>query len=309
GIRFSSKVILAKIEAVYATDPVPTGAANALLMTDVTIAPMEGDSVSRNLARPYMGAQEEFAVGLHMVLSGSTELVGSGSAGVAPAWGPLARACGLAEVIAADTSVAYNPVSESHESISLYFWIGATRHVLKGCRGTAVLTITAQGIPVIRWTFTGLYAEPSEVAQAAPTLTSWQRPVVATKTNTPTFTVGGVAMVLRNFELDLACSVERRLLIGKEEILIVDRAESIAAQVEAVPLTTFNPFAKASDMSNLAVSIVHGTVAGHISNIAAPTCQMQRPTGYENQQNILEWPLRLTPKPSAGNDQFTLTLT
>ena len=83
----------------------------------------------------------------------------------------------------------------------------------------------------------------------------------------------------------------------------------LACTVEAVPLTTFNPFALANAQTQIAANIVHGTVAGNIATIAMPTAQVLRPAGYENQQNILEWPLRLTPLPSAGNDQFSITLT
>ncbi|KAK0331661.1 hypothetical protein LTR94_028026 [Friedmanniomyces endolithicus] len=82
-IKWRSKIILAKIEplASYGVDSVPTGALNAMLMTNVTFQPMEGQSVSRNLERPYMGAQEELPVGLYSVLQGDIELVGSGSTG------------------------------------------------------------------------------------------------------------------------------------------------------------------------------------------------------------------------------------
>jgi hypothetical protein len=45
------------------------------------------------------------------VVEFDVDLVGSGTAGTAPAWGPLIQACAFAEVIVASTSVTYNPVS------------------------------------------------------------------------------------------------------------------------------------------------------------------------------------------------------
>lgn len=307
-IKWRSKILLAKIETTYGVDPVPA-TANGILGIDVEIQPMEGNDESRNIIQAYLGGQEDLPTSLHAILTYSTELTGSGTAGTAPAWGPMLRACGLAEVIVAATSVTYNPISDNMESISHYFWVGDTRHVITGCRGTAELTVNAQGIPAIRWTFTGLFQNPTEVSRVTPTLTGFKKPKVATTTNTPTFNINGVSLVMRNFSLNFNNEVEQRLLIGKEEILIVDRAEEITTQVEAVPLTTFDPFTLAGASTSVALNLVHGTVAGEIVTLAAPTCRVQRPSSYTNEQGVLEWPLNLKALPNAGNDQFTLALT
>ena len=102
AIKFDSKILLAKIEVTYATDVVPTGAADAVLAKNIELRPMEGQDVSRELEQPYIGAQEELPVGLYSVLTYEVEAVGSGSTGVAPAWGPLMRSCGVAEVVTED---------------------------------------------------------------------------------------------------------------------------------------------------------------------------------------------------------------
>jgi len=307
-IKWRSKIILAKIEAVYGTDSAPA-AGNGILARNVSFEPMAGEDVSRELERPYLGAQPEIPTGLRAVLAFETELQGSGAAGTPPAWGVLARGAALSEVIAAGVSVTYAPVSDAMESVSIYFWTGDTRHVLLGCRGTGIVTLNAQGIPVVRWTFTGLWAAPSEQARVNPNLAGFIAPAVATKANTPTFTVDGVALVLRSFTFDFGNQVEPRLLIGREEILIVDKAEAISAQVEAVALTTFHPLALAQAQTQVPVSLVHGTAAGRIVTLSAPAAQLKRLSGYENNQDILEWPLRLAPLPDAGNDQFSITLT
>lgn len=310
-IRWNSCIILAKIEATYGADPAPTGAANAILMTDVSLTPMDGEDVSRNLMRPYHGAQEEIPAGLRVQLTGSTELVGSGAAGTAPPWGVLARACGLAQVVSAGVNVVYSPISDGHEAITIYVWWGGTRQVLSGVRGTATLTINAQGIPTLRWTLTGLWNQPAEVARATPSFDAWEKPQIASNANTPDFTIGGDPFVLRSFSLDLGCQVAPRLMIGREEIWIEERSETVAATIEAVPLTTFDPFAIARQGSDAPqeVEITHGTIAGRIVSLNAPTCQLMRPTGYAQAQGVVEWPLRFKPLPNLGNDQFTLTLT
>lgn len=308
-IKWRSKIILFKLETTYATDAAPTGAADAILATEVRLTAMEGNDVSRNLELPYLAAQATIPAELHAKLSFRVELAPSGTAGVAPPWGSLLRACAVAETVEADTSVTYNPISTGHESGSFYMWIGDTRYVITGARGNCMIQLSAQGIPYLQFEFTGLFTQPSEQARATPTLTSWQKPQLASSANTPTFTLDGTDLVLRSFELNLGNAVENRFLIGAETIVITDKAESIQCTVEAVPLTTFNPFSLAAAQTEVEAEIVHGVGVGKVATLNIPAAQVQRPQGLENAQDVTEWPLRLVPLPTAGNDQWTLALT
>jgi hypothetical protein len=308
-IKWQSKIILAKMETVYGTDSVPTGAANAMLMKDVEFRPMEGEDVSRALERPSLGAQEEFPVALRAMLTGSVELVGSGTAGTAPAWGPLMRACGIAETVSVGVDVEYTPISDGHESCSLYFHIGPTRHIMLGTRGNVEFTVNAQGIPVAKFSLTGLFVTPSDQARPTPDLSLFELPQVATDANTPVFTVGGTSFVLRELGFNIGNDVQPRLLIGRESIEIVDRAESLSATVEAVPLATYNPYAIAAARTRQAVVLTHGTAAGGITTFSWPTCAQKRLSGFQQNQNIVEWPLVLTPLQTDGDDQWAITLT
>lgn len=309
AIFYRLMVLLAKREVTYGLDPTLTGATDAILAQNVSIRPMEGQDVNRNLIVPYLGNQGSIPAGLNVVMEFDTELAGSGVAGTAPAWGTLARGVGLAEVVSAGVSVAYSPISSGFESLYMKFWMGGTLHALKGARGTGKATINAQGIPIFHWTYTGLWVAPAEVAAAVPTLTGFKKPLIASKANTPTFTVNAVPLVMRNFSLDFSCKIEPRLLVGSESILITDRNEKIDVVCEAVPVTTLDVYGIANAQTQVPVSIVHGVTAGNIITISAPTCQIERPTGYQQNQGIAEWPLSLTPQPSAGNDQFTITVT
>jgi hypothetical protein len=308
-IKWRSKTLLAKIETNYGDDALPSPAANAILAVDVQITPMEGSDVSRNLETPYLGAQGTVPTELHAKLSYKVELSTSGAAGVAPAWGPLLRACAVAEVIDAGVSVTYNPVSDDHESLTQYLWIGETRYALIGARGNCMISVSAQGIPYLEFEFTGLFTQPAETARVTPTLGAFTKPKVATNQNTPGFEIDSTEFVMRSFKLDLGNQVENRFLIGSEGVLITDKSEGVEATVEALPLTTFNPFALAEAQTAVALGLVHGTGAGNVSTLNAPTAQIQRPQGLEDAQGIKEWPLRFVPTPVVGNDQWTLTLT
>jgi len=308
-LYWESKVILIKPEANYGEDAAPT-AANAVLMTDVEFRPMEGTDEARNLELPWMGGDDEYPAGLHGILTGSIELVGSGTPGTAPAWSAVARACGLAEVVTAGASVEYHPISRGHEAVTGYFYIGNTKHALLGMRGTAVVQIEAQKIPKLRVTLTGLWRKP--VKSAPPTAISfaaWQDPELATSVNTPVFKLNGISLVMRSCNIDLGCDVQGRFLVGEESIRIVDREEEISMVVEAQELDVIDPYDLAIKRGKVPFEMQHGTQPGFITTVNASRCQVKRPTGYQQNQKIAEWPLSAKPLPTAGNDQFTIALT
>jgi hypothetical protein len=308
-LKWKAKVLLFKIEATYGTDAAPTGAADAVLAQDVQVKPMEGSDVSRDLETAQFAADATIPTELQSELTFDVELAPSGTAGTAPGWGTLLRACGLAETITPGTSVVYNPITDNPESATAYLYIDSTLYALIGARGTVKLDVQAQAIPKLKFTFKGLFVKPSEAARPSADQSAWVKPQLATHANTPTFTIDGTALVMRSFMLDLANQIEGRFLIGKEAIAITDRSETIETTVEAQPLSAFDPFQMALDQAGVTVALTHGTGAGNIASLEIPKAQMQRPQGLSNSQNVKEWPLRLVPLPVAGNDQFTLTLT
>lgn len=310
AIFWRNKLLLAKVEVTYGLDPTPTAVANAIMASDVDLSPMEGQDIDRNLDLPYMAASGTIPADLHMKLAFKVEMQASGVAGTAPAWGPLLRLCGVAQTIVAATSVTYNPISEGQESGTFYFYIGETLFKMKGARGTSKFTISAQGIPQIEFSFTGLYDVPTQ--NARPTnavLTAFKKPKIAAKAHTPIFTIAGTALKMRQFVMDLGVSVEPRLQVTSEEILITDRTEMIETTVDAEALTLINPYQLAADQATVAVVLQHGTTIGSKITFNLPALQLQRPAGLEQNQGITEWPLKGVPLPTTGNDQWTLVLT
>lgn len=307
----SEKTLLLKSEVTYGVDATPTGAANAILATDVRISPMEGQDVDRGLDLPFMGASGTVAVGLFAKLSFKIEVKGGGAAGTPPAFGAILKACGCAEVIVASTSVTYSRVSKNHASATIYFNMGGILYKMLGTRGTCTLRVNALGIVYLEFDMSGLWVMP--VDQVAPAVTLGTQlsvfPQVATSANTPTFTLGGASPALRSFSLNFGNTVSPRFLIGAEGIIIEKIMEAMEFTVEAVPLATLNPYQLAQQGTLSALSLVHGVGAGKICTLSVPRTQLQRPSGLEEQQGIIEWPLRGVPLPNAGNDQFTLAFT
>ncbi|GLS86681.1 hypothetical protein GCM10010873_16550 [Cypionkella aquatica] len=307
------QALLVKAEVTYGTDPVPTGAANAILAQNVKISPMKGSDVKRDYDRPYFSAAPTIPVGLHMSISFEIELKGNGAAGTALAFGPLLRACKWAQVLVASTSVTYTPHSGTQESCTIYWYLDGQLYKLVGVRGTFTYKLNALGIPVLAFEMTGLWAAPSTVAIPTVTLGTQlsQIPQVASSANTPTFTYGGTALILRSFEFNAGAEVKPRFLVGKEEIIITNAEESIKFTIETPPLATFNPIAVAAAASTAAMVLVHGTGAGKICTLNMPAVQIARPEGFDDQDGIVEMALTGMPLPvaAAGNDQASLVFT
>ncbi|WP_436399305.1 phage tail tube protein [Roseobacter sp. S98] len=308
AIFWRSKILLAEIETTYGTDAGPDGA-DGILAKEVTLSGMEGNDLDRALEQPYFGSQGTVPVELHARISFKVELAPSGTAGTAPPWGKLLRACGVAETVVANTSVTYNPITEEPEAVSVHFFVGNTRFVMLGTRGTVSIEMSANQIPHLMFEFTGLFTLPSEQARPAVDLSAWQRPQQVSRAFTSLTLDGNAGLVMRSFMMSFGNQVEPRFLVGPEAILITDKDEQIEMTLEAVPLTTYDPYAAAFNQDEVPVILQHGVGAGRIATLNAPTAQMQRPQGVETPQNITEWPLRLKPIPTAGNDQWTLVLT
>ena len=131
------RLLLAEIELTYGTDPTP-GAADAVLVRDLNITPVQSDVVSRDLVRPYLGASEQLLANTRVECTFSVELAGSGTAGTAPRFGSVLKACGLAET-AVTPAVTGTATAGALNSITLAVGSSATNDAYKN----QILRITA----------------------------------------------------------------------------------------------------------------------------------------------------------------------
>ncbi|HYC03716.1 MAG TPA: phage tail tube protein [Azospirillaceae bacterium] len=302
------KVLLAKTETTYGTDATPTGAANAILCTNVSLTPLEAQEVGRELDTPYLGAQPDILVGRHSSLSFEVELAGSGTAGTAPAWGPLMIACGFAETVMAASKVDYDPVSSGFGSVTLVLNIDGTQHRLLGARGNVQLRAGAGQIPKLAFSFRGLFTTPTATALPTPNFGAFKDPVPVTDGNTPNFSLNGVSLVMSEFEIDMGNEVQGRFLVNQEMIALTDRRPSGRCNVEMPDLAAFNPYTLAGPPAQLvALAMTHGTTAGGIVELAAPKVQVGKP-GLSQSQGVTHYALPLKLVPDQGNDELRITV-
>ena len=306
--RFFRKLaLLAKIEVTEGTDAVPTGAANAIQASEVQLTPLEADSVSRNLYQTYFGNQGELLAGEYVSLTFKVELAGAGAGGTAPAYGPLLRMCALAETITAATKVEYDPVTDDAESGTIYLNMDGVNHAMVGARGNVKFSLTPKGIPYLEFSMLGLFVAAADVALPAADLTGFTKPVIVSKTNTPVFSLHGIASIGESLSIDLGNKVEPRFLIGEDSMPITDRQASGAIVIEAKSVATVDWIGIALARTRGALAVQHGTAAGNIVELAAPAVEIGKP-GQGETQGIINYSLPLILCPDAGDDEFKLTV-
>lgn len=307
--KWAKKAGLSKIESSYSVDPTPTGAANAIEWYDFAFRRLS-TLIPRNYAKPTLGAVGDTEALVHAQITGSVPIAGAGGAGTAPKYGPLLRACALAEVVNAGVDVQYSPVSTSEESVTHYWHMDGDLAKLLGARGTLGLDFTHGQKPMFRFDFLGLFpAEPAAAALPALTMTGWQAPKAASSVNTPTFTLGGTALKLHSLTANLNIDRDFRDMTNHTEVVVTGREQGVRGElvVLAEPLGTWNPFAIAAAGTQAALQLIHGVGAGNIVQIDAPKVQLLQPQ-YDTVNGNAAIRCGLLFAESTGNDEVLITV-
>lgn len=298
--------LLAKIEGVYGTDPLPTGAADAMYVYDLQITPLELVEQERMPVRPFFGADVAAAGGSPVKVSFSVPITGSGTAGTAPGFGVLLRGCGRAETVNALVDVIYPLVSSAFSSIALYANRDGVRHIITGARGSVSREFVHNQVPMWKFSFTGIYNAPTDTA--LPTLTfgaTWPRPLVQNKVNT-TFALHGFSAVLTKLTIDDGVEVNWKDYANlSEEVRITGRAAPIKGSVSigATTIAAKDWFALARAATTGALALTHGPAANRYK-LDAATVRIAS-VAEEDVDGVVNYNLGLAFYPtSAGNDEI-----
>jgi hypothetical protein len=303
------RLILVKTEATYGTDASPAGT-DALLVRNLDITPLSGDVVSRDLIRPYLGNYDQL-IGLTSVgITFEVELAGSGTAGTAPKFDAILKACGLSATIVSSTSVTYAPVSASFSSATIYFNVDGVLHKLTGCRGSMTMSCAVGAIPTLAFNLTGVYNAPTDTAQPAVTYSAQATPLIFREGNTSSFSFFSYSGVLQSVDFNLANDlVYRELVGGTKETLITDRKPAGTVMIEAPTIATKDFFTTALGSSTGNLTFLHGTTAGNRVTFTASQVDVLNPT-YQDQDSIMMLSVPYVALPTtAGNNEFSLAFT
>ena len=309
-------VITAKVETTTGQDALPTGAANAVLVSDVSITPLDTQAIDRKLIRGYFGGSEQL-VGPSSVKVGYTvELAGSGTAATAPAWGQLLLGCAAGEgLLTTPPRVEYSPVSSALKSLTQYYYDDGVVHKLLGTQGNCTLSAKVGERPVLRFEWVGLDGGIVATPNVAPVYTPWKKPVAMTKANVVDITLGatyaagaltgGTVYNSTGLELNFGNVVNFSPMLGTETVDITDRAStaSIELELSAAQEVALMAAVKANETQSLALTI--GTVAGNKVIVFAAAAQLTMPRKSElNGKRLIGFDVRLVPV--NGNDEWLI---
>jgi hypothetical protein len=303
------RLILAKIESTYGTDSTPAGT-DAVLVRSLEVTPIEADIVSRDLIRPYLGNSDQLLANVRVNCSFEVELAGSGTAGTAPRYDALLKACGMSGTVVASTSVTYAPVSSSFSSCTIIYNVDGVQHKLTGVRGTVTMNCQLGEIPTLQFEMTGIYNAPTDTAQPSVTYSAQATPLIFREGNTSAFSFFSYSGCLMSVDFNLANEVVYRELIGcTKEVLITDRKPAGTVVIEAPTIATKDYFSLAIGSATGNLTFQHGTTAGNRVTFTASQVDATQPA-YTEQDGIqmLSVPYVALPT-TAGNNEFSLAYT
>lgn len=310
--------ILAALESTYGVDAAPTGAANAIQVSNLSINPINATWVNRDLIRAYLGASEELQGTSYIEMGFDVELVGSGADGTAVAWSPMIQSAGFAEVLTPAVRADYVPISTGMKAVTVYWYDDGVLHKARGVRSGGTLSMGLGGIPKISYKLIGLYSTPTAAGLPTTVLTGFKQPQVVKDGNSQQLTfgathalttapllAGGTPYPSQGLEIDFGNSNQFTALLGGETVDITDRQMSgkITLDLTAAQEVSFAGAVEAGTVSSMGLS--HGTVVGNKALIWAPAVQMKNPQKVEvNGKRLLSYDLRLLPP--TGNDELRI---
>ena len=303
------RLICVEAESVYGNDPNPAGS-DALLVKNINVTPLQADVVPREIIRPYLGSFDQLLAQTRVEISFEVELAGSGTAGTAPKYDAVLKACAMESTVAASTSVTYDPITDNIPSCTIYVYNDNVLHKLKGCRGSFSITAEVGQIPTITFSMVGLYTSPSDVSPPTTTYTDQATPDIFKQGNTTGFSLFGYSGALQSFSFDMANETTYRELVGgTKEVVLTNRAPSGSCTIEAVNIATKDYFTAALGTSTGSLTFQHGQTAGNIVTFTSAQTDLGNPTYGESDGILsLEIPYISTPS-SAGNDDIEIVFT
>jgi hypothetical protein len=307
------KFLIAKIESTYGTDPSPVGGSDAVQVTNLELTPIESDNVQAAAFQGFIGnsTRGTLVANKRVSVTFDVELAGSGTAGTAPAFGPLLKSCGLSETIVSSTSVTYAPVSSSFDSVTIYCFYDGTQHKITGARGTVSFNMTAGQFAVASFNFIGIYNAPDGTALSGSfTVANQAAALEVNDTNVTTATFHGVTSSrIESFDLALNNELLYKETASNKEVLITNRAPGGTAVIEAPAIGTTDFFAKAVAVATGSTNLVLGATGGNIVTVNAAQTDITS-CSYADTNGVIALSMPYLALPTtAGNNEMSLVFT
>jgi len=308
GILLNRCQVAAKIESVEGTAETLVAADAFLVFTPK--ADPDVDRYKRDPVRENLGQLESLPGARSAKLSFTVELAGSGTAGTAPAWGKLMKACGCSETVVPSTSVTYAPASSSIPSMTLAMYMDGVIKKIWGARGTFQLVLEKGKPGLINFTFTGADFSVTDGALLSGVSYTTVKPPVFLGVS---FTYDSYAARIAKLSLDagnnLTLADDITKSSGHFSALITERDPRISFDPEMVTVATKDFFGQLRGDAGKALSLSGlGSVAGNRVALSAPKCQIEE-VKIAERSGYFALEVQCGAKMSAGDDEWSLVLT
>ena len=316
--RFIRKtVVLVKPETTSGTDAVPTGAANAIQVMDMSITPLDAKNVDTNVMEPWFGNSVSLVGTASVKCSFSVLIAGSATAATAPAWGNLLLGCGNAETtgLLTPNRVEYLPATDSLKTVTIYWYDDGLLHKLLGAFGNVKLSAKSGEAPKLTFDFVGIDGGVTATTNATAVLTGWKTPVAITKNNVTDVNLGctyatgaltsGTSFNSSGITLDWGNTVTFSPMLTTEQVVLTDRkvVGTVSLELSAAQEVTQMAAVKANTLQSL--GFVIGTTTGNKIMLHMPNVQLINPKKEDfNSTRLIGFDLRVLP--SAGNDEVRI---
>jgi hypothetical protein len=309
-----NRLILAKAESSYGAvpSPAPAGTDAIRVMNDLKLSPLQMELAERDILGPYVGSRPRYATQKLAQVEFSFELVGSGTAGVAPKCGLFFRAAGYSQTIVTDTSVTYAPIGSGYESLSLDVRHGGKKHVLSGVRGELSFELKVGALPMGKFTGLGFYAVPTDASNPSLTYSSQAEPLFVGSDNTTPVEAFSYGVCLESFSFNSGRSpkLHQRAGCSKQIRIDTERKPEGEIMIESPTMAQKDFFTAAAGQTLGNIEWTHGTTAGNIVSFAAPSVSLGDPE-YDDGDGVelLKLPFLPIPDASDGYDDHTFAFT
>lgn len=244
-------------------------------------------------------------------LSFTSELRGSGTAGTAPDYGILFKACGMTETVVASTSVTYAPTSDksTYTRACITVFIDGLRVMYLGCMGNFTINAPLDGVPTVDWDFQAADFEVSDAALVEGSSYDSQvpEPVLVTGFSFSGFNFDAVSVSFAmNNNVTLRQSTNTTG--GHINALLTGRSPSGSFDPEAVLKGTEDVFSDWEGGTQVPLSIQIGQTAGNICTISAPKCQYTD-VGFGDRDGLLTYDAPFNMVRNSGDDEISIAFT
>lgn len=228
--------------------------------------PLAGSSLSPHKKIP--GARSA-------VIEFDVELKGSGTAGTAPEFGKLLKACGFGETVVEATSVTYLPASSAIDVLTMALYMDGIIKKIWGARGTVSIKLETGKPGILHFVFTGADFSVADGAMLSDGV-SYDATTPQPFMNS-SFTIDSYAALIGALEIatnnKVALRPDANASSGYRSAVITGREPGMSFDPELVTVATYDFYGKLRSGNEGALTATLGATGGNICTITAPKVQ------------------------------------